>query len=201
MTTGSWPIIPPFQELMLKIFYYVKLFTSQRDHRKAKDAKRVVVVGGGYIGIELVEAFVESGKQVTLVDGLDRILNKYLDKPFTDVLEKELVDRGVNLALGENVQQFVADEQGKVAKVITPSQEFEADMVIMCVGFRPNTELLKDKVDMLPNGAIEVNEYMQTSNPDILLRVIVQLFTTTQVKQKLYPISNECCSSRYASRS
>ena len=87
---------------------------------KAKDAKRVVVVGGGYIGIELVEAFVESGKQVTLVDGLDRILNKYLDKPFTDVLEK-LVDRGVNLALGENVQ-FVADEQGKVAKVITPSQ-------------------------------------------------------------------------------
>lgn len=74
-------------------------------------------------------------------------------------------------------------------------------MVIMCVGFRPNTELLKDKVDMLPNGAIEVNEYMQTSNPDILLRVIVQLFTTTQVKQKLYPISNECCSSRYASRS
>lgn len=186
---------------MLKIFYYVKLFTSQRDHRKAKDAKRVVVVGGGYIGIELVEAFVESGKQVTLVDGLDRILNKYLDKPFTDVLEKELVDRGVNLALGENVQQFVADEQGKVAKVITPSQEFEADMVIMCVGFRPNTELLKDKVDMLPNGAIEVNEYMQTSNPDILLRVIVQLFTTTQVKQKLYPISNECCSSRYASRS
>ena len=134
---------------------------------KAKDAKRVVVVGGGYIGIELVEAFVESGKEVTLVDGLDRILNKYLDKPFTDVLEKELVDRGVNLALGENVQQFVADEQGKVAKVITPSQEFEADMVIMCVGFRPNTELLKDKVDMLPNGAIEVNEYMQTSNPDI----------------------------------
>ena len=125
MTTGSWPIIPPIQELMLKIFYYVKLFTSQRDHRKAKDAKRVVVVGGGYIGIELVEAFVESGKQVTLVDGLDRILNKYLDKPFTDVLEK-LVDRGVNLALGENVQQFVADEQGKVAKVITPSQEFES---------------------------------------------------------------------------
>lgn len=55
---------------------------------QAKEAKRVVIVGGGYIGIELVEAFVESGKQVTLIDGLDRILNKYLDKPFTDILEK-----------------------------------------------------------------------------------------------------------------
>lgn len=168
MTTGSWPIIPPIPGIDAENILLCKNYSQANVIiEKAKDAKRVVVVGGGYIGIELVEAFVESGKQVTLVDGLDRILNKYLDKPFTDVLEKELVDRGVNLALGENVQQFVADEQGKVAKVITPSQEFEADMVIMCVGFRPNTELLKDKVDMLPNGAIEVNEYMQTSNPDI----------------------------------
>ena len=168
MTTGSWPIIPPIPGIDAENILLCKNYSQANVIiEKAKDAKRVVVVGGGYIGIELVEAFVESGKEVTLVDGLDRILNKYLDKPFTDVLEKELVDRGVNLALGENVQQFVADEQGKVAKVITPSQEFEADMVIMCVGFRPNTELLKDKVDMLPNGAIEVNEYMQTSNPDI----------------------------------
>ena len=168
MTTGSWPIIPPIPGIDAENILLCKNYSQANVIiDKAKDAKRVVVVAGGYIGIELVEAFVESGKQVTLVDGLDRILNKYLDKPFTDVLEKELVDRGVNLALGENVQQFVADEQGKVAKVITPSQEFEADMVIMCVGFRPNTELLKDKVDMLPNGAIEVNEYMQTSNPDI----------------------------------
>ncbi|MGE9716052.1 NAD(P)/FAD-dependent oxidoreductase, partial [Escherichia coli] len=76
---------------------------------QAKEAKRVVIVGGGYIGIELVEAFVESGKQVTLIDGLDRILNKYLDKPFTDILEKELTDRGVTLALGENVTEFITD--------------------------------------------------------------------------------------------
>ena len=131
MTTGSWPIIPPIPGIDAENILLCKNYSQANVIiEKAKDAKRVVVVGGGYIGIELVEAFVESGKQVTLVDGLDRILNKYLDKPFTDVLEKELVDRGVNLALGENVQQFVADEQGKVAKVITPSQEFEADMVI-----------------------------------------------------------------------
>lgn len=116
----------------------------------------------------MVEAFVESGKQVTLIDGLDRILNKYLDKVFTDVLEKELVDRGVTLALGENVQEFKTDASGSVTKVVTPSQEFDADMVIMCVGFRPNTALLDGKVDMFPNGALLVNEYMHTSNPDIL---------------------------------
>ena len=168
MTTGSWPIIPPIKGidseniLLCKNYNQANVIIEQ-----AKDAKKVVVVGGGYIGIELVEAFAESGKEVTLIDGLSRILNKYLDEPFTSRLEKELVDRGVTLALGENVEEFVADETGTVKKVVTASKEFEADMVILCVGFRPNTELLKGKVDMLPSGAIKVNEYMQSSDPDI----------------------------------
>lgn len=169
MTTGSWPIIPPIPGIDSENILLCKNYNQANVIiEKAKDAKKVVVVGGGYIGIELVEAFVESGKEVTLIDGLDRILNKYLDKTFTDVLEKELVDRGVQLALGENVKEFKADEAGVVKKVITPSQEFDADMVIMCVGFRPNTTLLEGKVDMLPNGALIVDDYMHTSNPDIL---------------------------------
>ncbi|MFC4771483.1 FAD-dependent oxidoreductase [Enterococcus hermanniensis] len=168
VTTGSWPIIPPIKGIKSKNVLLCKNYNQANQIiEKAKDAKKVVVVGGGYIGIELVEAFAESGKQVTLIDGLSRILNKYLDQPFTDLLEKELVDRGVTLALGENVNEFVADETGAVTKVVTPSNEFDADMVILCVGFRPNTDLLKDKVDMLPSGAIKVNEYMQSSNPDI----------------------------------
>lgn len=168
MTTGSWPIIPPITGIESENILLCKNFNqANMIIDRAKDAKKVVVVGGGYIGIELVEAFVESGKEVTLIDGLDRILNKYLDKPFTDILEKELVDRGVTLALGENVQEFKADDAGVVTKVITPSQEFDADMVIMCVGFTPNTALLKEKVAMLPNGAIIVDEYMRSSNPDI----------------------------------
>lgn len=118
-----------------KIFCLCKNYNQANEIiAQAEDAKRVVIVGGGYIGIELVEAFVESGKQVTLIDGLDRILNKYLDKPFTDVLEKELVDRGVTLALGENVSEFIADEEGKVKQVATAKETFDADMVILCVG-------------------------------------------------------------------
>lgn len=168
MTTGSWPIIPPIPGIESNNILLCKNYNQANEIiEKAKKAKKIVVVGGGYIGIELVEAFVESGKEVTLIDGLDRILNKYLDKPFTDVLEKELVDHGVTLALGENVQKFEADGVGNVTKVITPSGEFEADMVIMCVGFLPNTALLKDKVEMLPNGAIVVDKYMRSSNPDI----------------------------------
>ena len=114
MTTGSWPIIPPIKGIESENILLCKNYNQANEIiAKAEEAKRVVIVGGGYIGIELVEAFVESGKQVTLIDGLDRILNKYLDKPFTDILEKELVDRGVTLALGENVSEFIADDNGK----------------------------------------------------------------------------------------
>lgn len=168
MTTGSWPIVPPIPGIEANNILLCKNYNqANKIIDSAKDAKRIVVVGGGYIGIELVEAFVESGKNVTLIDGLDRILNKYLDKPFTDKLEQELLNQGVTLALGENVAHFESDEHPNVKKVHTASKSFEADMVILCVGFKPSTELLGDKVDKLPNGAIKVNEYMQTSQPDI----------------------------------
>jgi len=101
-----------------------------------------------------------------LIDGLDRILNKYLDKEMTDILEDELRNKGVTLALNETVSEF-SGKDGKVTTVKTPKGEYAADLVILCVGFRPNTKLLADKVDMLPSGAIIVDEYMRTSNPDI----------------------------------
>lgn len=169
MTTGSWPIVPPIPGIKSENILLCKNFhQAQTIIAKAQDAKKITVVGGGYIGIELVEAFVENGKEVVLIDGLDRILNRYLDAPFTDILEKELTERGVTLALGQTVQEFVADAEGKVAKVVTSEDSFASDLVILCVGFRPNTSLLKDQVDMLPNGAIIVDEYMRTSNPDVL---------------------------------
>ncbi len=167
-TTGSWPIIPPIPGIDSKNILLCKNYEQANVIiDKVKDARKVVIVGGGYIGIELVEAFRESGKEVTLIDGLDRILNKYLDKEFTDILENDLMNRGITLALNQAVERFVANDQGEVRAVVTAKGEYEADLVILCVGFRPNNELLKGKVDMLPSGAIVVDEYMRSSNPDI----------------------------------
>jgi NADPH-dependent 2,4-dienoyl-CoA reductase/sulfur reductase-like enzyme len=167
-TTGSWPIIPPIPGIDSKNILLCKNYDQAKDIiEHAKAAKKVVIVGGGYIGIELVEAFHESGKEVTLIDGLDRILNKYLDKEFTDILEQDLRSRGIALALDQTVTRFDANEHGEVTAVVTSKGEYKTDMVILCVGFRPNNELLKGKVEMLPNGAIIVDEYMRTSNPDI----------------------------------
>ena len=167
LTTGSWPILPPFTGFDLENVQLCKNYRqAQEIFTRKTDAKKVVVIGGGYIGIELVEAFALEGKEVTLIDGLDRILNKYLDAEFTDVLEQDLRDRNVNVQLNQMVKGFEG-ENGKVTKVITDSAEYDADMVVVCVGFRPNTDLVKDQLETLPNGAIIVDNYMKTSHPDV----------------------------------
>jgi len=167
ITTGSWPIIPNIEGIDLdNILLSKNFYHSNTIIEKSKSAKNIVVVGAGYIGVELVEAFEMNGKNVTLIDSLDRMLSKYLDKEYTDITEKELTDHGIKLALGETVNKFVG-EDGKISKVITNKGEYEADLVILCIGFRPNTDLFKGKLDTLPNGAIIVDEYMKTSKDDV----------------------------------
>jgi len=167
-TTGSWPVVPRIPGIESGNILLCKNYNQANEIiEKTKTAKNIVIIGGGYIGIELVEAFYENGKNVTLIDGLSRILNKYLDSEFTDILEEKIKEKGIKLALGETVSEFFPDENGNVKVVKTSKHEFAADLVIMCVGFLPNNNLLKGKVDMLNNGAILVDEYMRTSNPDI----------------------------------
>ncbi|MFC7319857.1 FAD-dependent oxidoreductase [Halobacillus campisalis] len=166
MTTGSWPVTPPIEGIDLDNVLLAKNYNQANTIiEKAEHADHVTVVGAGYIGVELVEAFEKSGKRVTLIDGVDRILNKYLDAEFTDQVEEDFRHRGIDLRLGETVEKF--EGKGSVQAVVTNKGRIETDLVIMCVGFRPNTNLLRGKVDMLDNGAIKVNEYMQTSDPAI----------------------------------
>jgi NADPH-dependent 2,4-dienoyl-CoA reductase/sulfur reductase-like enzyme len=167
VTTGSWPIIPKLKGMELDNILLCKNYNhAQTIIEKAKHAKRITVIGAGYIGIELVEAFEQLGKQVTLIDNMDRILFKYLDREFTDAIEGELQQRGIELKLAQTVTGFLGEE-GQVAKVVTTAGEYDTDLVVLCIGFRPNTELLRGQVDMLPNGAIIVDEYMRTSHPDV----------------------------------
>lgn len=170
MTTGSWPIIPNLPGIELGNI----LLSKNYDHAKAiieqsnnDTVKNVVVVGAGYIGVELVEAFEMQGKNVTLVDISERVLAKYLDAEFTEVVEVEMRERGIKVAMNELVEGFEGND-GKVTTVLTNQGTHDADLVIMCIGFRPNTGLLTGQVDMLANGAIQVDEFMRSSNPDIL---------------------------------
>lgn len=167
ITTGSWPIVPNIEGIDLNnILLSKNFYHSNTIIEKAKNAKNIVVVGAGYIGVELVEAFEMNKKNVTLIDSQDRILSKYLDKEYTDTAENAFLDHSVKLALGETVNRFEGKD-GKVSKVITSKGEYEADLVILSIGFKPNTKLFENQIEMLDNGAIIVDEYMRTSKEDI----------------------------------
>ncbi|MDR3280315.1 MAG: FAD-dependent oxidoreductase [Synergistaceae bacterium] len=167
VTTGSWPIQPKIENSGLENILLCKNYAHSNEIvEKTKTAKRVAIVGAGYIGTELVEAFQVQGKEVLVVDMERQILPKYLDSEFVEAPTKLFKDKGVKFALGESVRSFKGDD-GKVSGIVTDKGEYEADMVILCIGFRPNTDIFKGKLDMLPNGAIKVDEYMRASHPDV----------------------------------
>jgi NADPH-dependent 2,4-dienoyl-CoA reductase/sulfur reductase-like enzyme len=166
ITSGSWPVTPPIPGSNLENVLLCKNFAHANEIiARSESAKNVVVVGAGYIGVELVEAFEENGKNVTLIDSEARILNRYLDDVFTAPVEKTFEERGIELALSQTVSHFEGTDS--VEMVVTDKGEFKADLVVMCIGFKPRTELFNGQVDMLQNGAIIVNEYMQTSVNDV----------------------------------
>ncbi|MGL5313418.1 MAG: CoA-disulfide reductase [Peptostreptococcaceae bacterium] len=169
VATGASSIIPPIKNVKLE---NVSTLKSMEDGIKVKELlnkeenKNIVIIGAGFIGLEAVEAAKKLGKNVTVLQATDRILEQVFDKEITDVLEEEIRKHDVNLRLEELALEFVGEN--KIEKVITNKGEIEADVVIIATGVRPNTEFLKGTdVSMLPNGAIIVDEFGKTSIEDI----------------------------------
>jgi NADH peroxidase len=129
--------------------------------------KKIVVVGAGYIGIEAAEVFAKAGKQVTVVDLIDRPLGNYLDPELADVVAKEIEQNNIKLLLGHTVQRF---EGNKVVKnvVTDDGQLLPADLVIVAAGVQPNTKWLRNIVALDERGWIKTDAYLRTSQPDIM---------------------------------
>lgn len=166
---GTWPISLDVPGKDLENIYFSKIFTHAKaihDKNNDESIKNVVVLGAGYIGIELAEAFRKAGKNVYLVDMSDRVVPRYFDKEFTDDLEESMKSTGVHFCPNEKVVNFEG-VNGKVSKVVTDKNSYPADLVIMSVGFKPRTDILKGKVEMIPNGAIIVDEHQISSDKDI----------------------------------
>lgn len=168
LATGSLPIAPTIEGTDLKNVQYVKLFQNAKDViDKLHDGmiRNVVVVGAGYIGVELAEAFNRIGKKVTLIDTASTCLSGYYDREFTDIMSKNLESHGIKLAYEETVTSIKGI--GKVEKIVTDKHEYPADMVVLGIGFKPNSQLGKDSLELFKNGAYLVNEHQQTSQPGV----------------------------------
>ncbi|MCR8644865.1 CoA-disulfide reductase [Paenibacillus sp. N1-5-1-14] len=169
VATGARAVIPPFRNRDLGNIFTLK---SMADGVALKEAafkeenKQVVVIGAGFIGLEVVEAMKALGKEVHLIQLDARVLPDAFDEEITKWMEEELVSHGVHVHLSESVQGFVGE--GKVQAVETDKGSYPADIVVVATGVRPNTEFLKETgAEMLGNGALIINSRGETSLPDI----------------------------------
>lgn len=169
LATGSLPIIPRMEGAELANIQKVKLFQDAQTVIDKLDAdpsiQNITVVGAGYIGVELVEAFKLRGKTVTLVDQASTCLPTYYDEKFTKVMCERLEKNGIRLKLSENVIGF--EGETKVTAVKTKTGSIPTDMVLMAVGFRPNNLLGKNDLTLARNGAYVVDKNQQTSMQDV----------------------------------
>jgi NADPH-dependent 2,4-dienoyl-CoA reductase/sulfur reductase-like enzyme len=172
IATGAVPIVPTSLEGkdLEGVFTLTKVADANRIIAALASAagRKAVVVGGGLIGMEGAEAFSERGLDVSLVEALEHVVPGLLDAEMAAAVEEELTDKGVHLFTGQRVVRLEGDEQGRVRRVITDKSSIDADVVLLALGFRPNSELARDAgLDIGPLGGVAVDAYLRTSDPDI----------------------------------
>ncbi|WP_460031325.1 FAD-dependent oxidoreductase [Megalodesulfovibrio paquesii] len=128
---------------------------------------KAVVVGAGFIGLEMAEAFADMwGIETTVVEFMPQLMPNLVSPGLAAMAVQNLEKHGVTMHFGEKVVAFEGD--GKLERVITDKRVIEADLAIVAVGVTPNSQLAKDAgLELAPNGGVKVNEYLQTSDPDI----------------------------------
>ena len=126
---------------------------------------KAVIVGGGYIGLEMAEAFQKRGLHVTVIEQLPRLLGN-VDPDTAALTLKEVKRHGVDVLVSEHVNGF--EGNGRVEKVLTSHGELEADLVLLAVGVRPNSGLAQSfGVELTPFGSVEVNQQLETNLPGV----------------------------------
>ncbi len=167
--TGARSIVPPIEGIVgtsnWSTCRTMTDFDKIMKEAMASKAKNISVIGAGLIGVEVAENLVEAGKNVTLIEGADSILPMW-DAKFGFFAQSELESKGIKVITGSFVHKFAADND-KIKSVHVGSHDIDTDFVILSIGIRPNTELLTSQGAKHGNGALIVNENMETSIKDV----------------------------------
>lgn len=169
LATGSSPLrpsIPGIESDRVETLWTIP--DTDRIKAKVEDPalKTVAVIGGGFIGLEMVENLVEAGKRVALVEAQDQVMGP-VDFEMAQILHGHLTDQGVDLHLGDGVASFQETVDG-IEVVLQSGERLAVDMVILSIGVRPNSELaVQAGLEVNARGGIVTNKKMETSDPDI----------------------------------
>ena len=187
LSPGAAPIRPPLPGIDLPGIFSVRTVPDARTIREwlhrgeegktgmdsytgfqtVTKPKRAVVVGGGFIGLEMVENFAHLGLEVTLIEKLNQVMPP-LDPEMARLVERYLVKHGVHLELNDGVAGFRQAADGSLEVLTASGKAHPADVVILAIGVRPETALAKAAgLEIGQRGGIRVDEHMRTSDPDI----------------------------------
>ncbi len=171
IATGARPIIPKIKNVNLpNVFTLRKIEDGIAIKEKMLKSKHVTIIGAGYIGMELLEAFVRQKLHVTVCEYSPQIMN-FFDEDMSKLIEQQLnsISNGrFELYTSELVTEFSGDSNGVNAVRTGSGREFPTDMVLLCAGVTPNIEIAQEAgIELGITGAISVNERMETSIKDI----------------------------------
>jgi NADPH-dependent 2,4-dienoyl-CoA reductase/sulfur reductase-like enzyme/rhodanese-related sulfurtransferase len=167
LATGGRPFKPPIPGLDLKNVWFMTHpddAASLVAEIERQELKKAVLVGAGFIGLEVAEALINRGLDVTMVEMANQIMPGILDEDIARFAQIHMEDNDVELVLGETVTALEGGDQ--VDTVVTDKQKIAADFVVIGVGTRPNDDLAR-AAGLQCNRGIVINEYCQTSDPDI----------------------------------
>jgi NADPH-dependent 2,4-dienoyl-CoA reductase/sulfur reductase-like enzyme/rhodanese-related sulfurtransferase len=168
LAPGAAPLRPPMPGIELPgIFTLRNLQDVDRiKARMDQGVKQAVIIGAGFIGLELVENFVRLGIATTVVELQDQVLPPF-DREMTTPIVQELASKGVSLLLGQAAEGFEQGKDGLIVR-LKSGQSLSAQLVVLGVGVRPENRLaVESGLEVGPRGGIRVNEHLQTSDPDI----------------------------------
>ncbi|MGM0501502.1 MAG: CoA-disulfide reductase [Bacillota bacterium] len=170
IATGASPIKPPIDGLDLNNIFTLRNVNSAdriKNFIKSNNPQQVVIVGGGYIGLEMAESLLAKGLEVTVVEQAAQLLTNF-DSDIAEIVKEHLIEQGVNIVTNDGVAKF-SGTNGTVDKIITQSgTEINTDFVLLSIGVKPNIELAqKAGLELGETGAIKVNSKLETSHPDI----------------------------------
>ena len=169
LSPGAEPLRPSIEGIGSK-----KIFTLRnvpdtdtiKNYVNTENPKRAIVVGGGFIGLEMAENLYDLGIQVDVVEMANQVMAP-LDFSMAAIVHRQLTDKGVGLHLEDGVSRF-EEKDGGVTVHLRSGKQIATDMVLLSIGVRPETKLAKDAgLAIGERGGIAVNDYMQTSDADI----------------------------------
>lgn len=152
------------------VFTLRKIEDGIKIREKMLKSKRAVIVGSGYIGLELLEAFVKNGLEVTVIERSSRLISSF-DADMSDLIRQRLEsieNRNFKFYTGEIVSEIIGNSSSATSVKTHSGKVFDTDMIVICTGIVPNSEIAKDAgIQIGKSGAIKVNKLMQTSAPNI----------------------------------